>query len=222
MTPSYLAIEGPIGVGKSSLAERLAVRFRADRLCDTEAVNPWLEAFYQNPAANALHTQLHFLVSRVETLERQAPARDDGVVRRGERPLVADFMIEKDPLFAELVLDEREWRLYQALHDRLSASLVRTCAQPDLVIYLQAPVEQLIQRVERRGISYEQRIDSAYLEGLARLYERLFHDYTASPLLIINTEATDFSSDDVAVDRLLSRIESMDGGRHFFNPFERP
>lgn len=218
MTPSYIAVEGPIGVGKSSLADQLAHKLGADRVCDTETLNPWLEAFYKDPIGNALHVQLHFLVSRIETLERLAPARAGSIARRAERPLIADFMIEKDLLFAELVLDEREWRLYRALQERLLAGLPETCSQPDLVIYLQAPVERLIQRVEKRGIDFEQRIDSAYLEGLSRLYERLFHDYAASPLLIVNTESTDFSSDDSAVERLLERIDSMDGGRHFFNP----
>ncbi len=218
MKPFYLAIEGPIGVGKSSLAEQLSERMGADRLRDTEAVNPWLEAFYREPAVNALHTQLHFLVSRIETLERLAPAREDSDTRRGKRPLVADFMIEKDPLFAELVLDEREWLLYRALYERLVAPLGQTCLQPDLVIYLQASVEHLIQRVEKRGIEYEQRIDSAYLEGLSRLYERFFHDHVATPLLIVNTDKVDLSTDVLAVERLMDRIASLEGGRHFFNP----
>lgn len=218
MKPRYVAVEGPIGVGKSSLASQLAEHLGADRVCDTEAVNPWLEAFYRDPAGNALHTQLHFLASRIETLELQTSLRDGEAQRRGERPRVADFMIDKDPLFAELVLDEREWRLYRALYERLMAPFRESCMQPDLVIYLQAPVEQLIQRIEKRGIDYEQRIDSAYLEGLSRLYEKLFHDYIASPLLIVNTAVVDFTQDELAVSRLLDRIASLEGGRHYFNP----
>ncbi len=217
MNPRYLAIEGPIGVGKSSLAKLLAARLGAEYLADTDAVNPWLESFYLDPAANALHTQLHFLVSRIESLERQEPLAAESS-RRGVRPLIADFMIDKDPLFAELVLDEREWRLYRAVYERLVGTLSARCTTPDLVIYLQAPVEHLIRRIEQRGISWEQRIDSAYLDELSRRYEKLFHDYTSSPLLIVNSESVDFTKDNDAVDRLLARIEALDGGRHFFNP----
>lgn len=217
MKPRYLAIEGPIGVGKSSLAKLLAEKLGAEYLADTDAVNPWLEAFYEDSAANALHTQLHFLVSRLETLERLAP-RQEANPRRGSRPLVADFMIDKDPLFAELVLDEREWRLYRAIYERLVAKLTSQCEMPDLVICLQAPVEHLIQRIERRGIAYEQRIDSSYLDALSRLYENLIHRYAASPLLIVNSEVVDFTQDPSAVERLLARIDTLDGGRHFYNP----
>jgi len=217
----YIAVEGPIGVGKSTFARHLAARIGADPINDTENVNPWLEAFYLDPVANALHAQLQFLVTRVAVLERiVVPPREDdgkaggGARRRGGRPIVSDFIIDKDRLFAELTLDENEWRLYTALYERLVVGL----AVPDLVVYLQAPVDRLIDRIERRGIGYEQRIDSTYLQRLSSSYERFFHDFQASPLLIVNTADIDLASDPQAIVRLVARIDALEGGRHYFNP----
>ena len=214
MRHRYIAVEGPIGVGKSAFAERLAERTGADRVRDTDGMNPWLEPFYLDPRANALHAQLQFLITRVAVLERIGRRTGAPVETRAERPIVADFIIEKDPLFAALTLDEDEWRLYHALHERLVGEL----AGPDLVVYLQAPVALLIKRIERRGIAFEKRMDSTYLHCLSASYERFFHDFQAAPLLIVNTASIDLGGDGEALERLVSRVEAFDGGRHYFNP----
>lgn len=203
----HIAIEGPIGVGKTTLARKLAEEFGAEFVSDTESGNPYLETFYRDPAAVALHTQLHFLVSRLAVL-------DSPLVRQPTGALVADFLLDKDRLFAELTLDETEWWVY----NRLYAKVVADVPRPDLVIYLQAPLPRLIERIAHRGLAHEQRIDSHYLQELITLYERFFHDYTASPLLIVN--ATDINLADSPADLagLVERIRALDGGRHFYNP----
>ena len=209
---SHVAVEGPIGVGKSSFARLLARETGARFVADPDASNPYLEAFYLDPGANALHAQLHFLVSRLETLDNPA-------VRRPGQAVVTDFMLAKDRLFAELTLDETEWRLYAALLERLTdPDAVPALPGPDLVIYLQAPVERLIERIERRGIAHEHRIDSTYLQRLCSSYERFFHDFTDCPLLIVNTERIDPERRPSDLDALVARARRMDGGRHFFNP----
>ena len=208
----HVAVEGPIGVGKSTFARLLARATGARFVADPDASNPYLEAFYRDPGSNALHAQLHFLVSRLETLDNPA-------VRRPGQAVVADFMIDKDRLFAELTLDETEWRLYAALASRLTGpAAAAPLPAPDLVVYLQAPVERLIERIERRGIAHEHRIDSTYLQRLSSSYERFFHDFTACPLLIVNTERLDPGRRAADLDALVARVRRMDGGRHFFNP----
>ena len=208
----HVAVEGPIGVGKSTFARLLARETGARLVPDPDASNPYLEAFYLDPGSNALHAQLHFLVSRLETL-------DNPSVRRATNGIVTDFVLDKDRLFAELTLDETEWRLYAALHARLTGpALAEPLPAPDLVVYLQASVERLIERIERRGIAHERRIDSTYLQRLASSYERFFHDFTACPLLIVNTERLDPAGRSADLDALVARVRRMDGGRHFFNP----
>ena len=207
MKYQYIAIEGPIGVGKSTLARQLAQKFKASLLSDADADNPYLKAFYKDPKAVAFHTQMHFLVSRLEILRNPA-------VVNPSQPIVADFMLDKDPLFAELTLDHTEWWMYSHLYDQQVAGVPR----PDLVIYLQAPLERLIERIERRGNSHEQRIDSHYLQQLSALYERFFHGYTQTPLLIVNTADINLADDPEEVARLASLIGEFEGGRHFFNP----
>lgn len=207
MKHQFIAIEGPIGVGKSTLAGILAEEFNADLVRDTETVNPYLKQFYKDPKPVALHTQLHFLLSRLEVLNSPAVARPTG-------PIVADFLLDKDKLFAELTLSEDEWWMYTRLFDRLS----QNCVQPDLVIYLQAPLEKLIQRIERRGLRHEQRIDSHYLQQLITVYERYFHEYAESALLIVNASEINIADDEQDVARLIEQIKNLDGGRHYFNP----
>lgn len=207
MKHQYIAIEGPIGVGKSTLAGILAEEFKADLVRDTEEANPYLKQFYKDPKPVALHTQLHFLLSRLDVLNSPSVARPTG-------PIVADFLLEKDKLFAELTLSEDEWWMYTKLFDRMSEN----CVRPDLVIYLQAPLEKLIQRIERRGLRHEQRIDSHYLQQLITVYERYFHEYADSALLIVNASEINIADNEQDVSRLIEQIKNLDGGRHYFNP----
>lgn len=207
MKYQFIAIEGPIGVGKSTLAAKLATQFKASFLSDTDSTNPYLKTFYKDPSAAAFHTQLHFLASRLEALQNPA-------VVKPTQPIVADFLLEKDRLFAELTLDHTEWWMYSRLYDKQVAGVPR----PDLVVYLQAPLERLIERIERRGVGHEQRIDSTYLQQLSALYERFFHSYTDTPLLIVNAADINLADDPREVLRLASVIHELEGGRHYFNP----
>jgi len=207
MKHQFIAIEGPIGVGKSTLAARLAEEFNADFVRDTETVNPYLKQFYKDPESVAFHTQLHFFVSRLEVLNNPAVAQATG-------PLVSDFLLDKDKLFAELTLNADEWWMYTRIFDQMS----NACVKPDLVIYLQAPLEKLIQRIERRGLRHEQRIDSHYLQQLITLYERYFHEYSESSLLIVNASEINLADNPDDVQRLIEQVRNLDGGRHYFNP----
>jgi len=207
MKHQFIAIEGPIGVGKSTLATILADEFQAELVTDTEKQNPYLKQFYKDPKPVALHTQLHFLLSRLEVLNSPAVARPT-------KAMVADFLLDKDKLFAELTLNEDEWWMYTRLYERMT----KECVKPDLVIYLQAPLEKLIQRIERRGLRHEQRIDSHYLQQLISIYERYFHEYAASSLLIVNASEINLADDKEDIAMLVDRIRNLDGGRHYFNP----
>ncbi len=207
MKHQFIAIEGPIGVGKSTLADIISKAYKAYYLRDTEAVNPYLKQFYKDPKSVALHTQMHFLLSRLEVLANPA------IVERTQA-VVADFLLDKDKLFAELTLDQNEWWMYERLYERLTQNTVK----PDLVIYLQAPLEKLIQRIERRGLKHEQRIDSHYLQQLIQSYERFFYDYAASPLLIVNASDINLADDPEDMARLVEQVKNIEGGRHYFNP----
>jgi len=207
MKYQYIAIEGPIGVGKTTLAKKLATSISGRYLADSDVINPYLKGFYQQPDRVAFHTQIHFLVSRLETLEAANLDKET-------RPVVADFMFDKDRLFAELTLDETEWQMYDAVFQRSVQNLVK----PDLVIYLQAPLERLMQRIERRGIKHEQRMESRYLQRLIELYERFFHQYDASPLLIVNAAEINLADSPADFEMLIERIRSVEGGRHYVNP----
>ncbi len=207
MKYQFIAIEGPIGVGKSTLASQLAKHFKASFLTDTESSNPYLKTFYRDPSAAAFHTQMHFLVSRLETLNNPA-------VLRPTQPIVADFLLDKDRLFAELTLDHTEWWMYSTLYEQQ----VKGIPKPDLVVYLQAPLERLIERIERRGLGHEQRIDSNYLQQLSALYERFFYSYSDTPLLIVNAADVNLADDPLEVKNIANRISELEGGRHYFNP----
>jgi deoxyguanosine kinase len=204
----YLAIEGPIGVGKTSLARRLAETLGFELVLERAEENPFLERFYRDPAANALPTQLHFLFQRA----RQAQEMRQADLFAGGR--VADFLLEKDRIFARLTLPDDEYRLY----DQVYQGLALDAPTPDLVVYLQAPVETLVERMQRRGIAYEQAVRPDYLRRLSEAYMNFFHRYDAGPLLIVNAAVIDPVRREADYQDLLQRIQSMEGGRQYYNP----
>lgn len=204
----YIVIEGPIGCGKTTLASKFADRFPANLLLENAAANPFLPKFYQDAERYALPTQLFFLFQRTEQI-RELSQRD----LFGEAT-IADFFLEKDPLFARLNLNDEEFALYRQIYQHQQ---LQTTA-PDLVIYLQTPVDTLLKRVEHRNIHYEQTISREYLAQLAEMYGEFFHHYDASPLLIVNNENLDCATDEAALELLIGRIEAMRGRREYFNP----
>ncbi len=210
MPHRLIVVEGPIGVGKTSLARRLAQDFGSDPVLEEAEDNPFLERFYRNPRAGALPAQLFFLFQRARQLEDLKQQDLFSAVR------VADYLLDKDRLFARLTLDDEEYALYDQVHARLAIDAPR----PDLVVYLQAPVDVLMERIARRGIRYEALIERAYLERLMAAYARYFHDYDASPLLIVNAANVDFVGNDQDYEQLLEQIRRIRRGRHFFNPLK--
>ena len=203
----YLAIEGPIGSGKTSLAKRLAARLGADLLLEQPGENPFLARFYEDMARYALPTQLFFLFQRSRQLEPLAQPDMFG------RATVADFLIDKDPLFARLTLSADELALYQRIYDALRPR----APVPDLVIYLQAQPQVLIQRVRRRASDFERGIGEEYLALLAEGYARFFYHYAGSPVLIVNSENLNFVERDADFELLVSRMRAMRSRREFFN-----
>lgn len=204
----YVVVEGPIGVGKTSLARRLSRSFGSDLVLEQAEDNPFLERFYRNPRHAALPTQLYFLLQRA----RQVEELNAGGMFAPTR--VADFLLDKDRLFAELNLDRQELALYE----QVASTLELSPPTPDLVIYLQAPAPVLVRRVRQRGIRYEQAIDEAYLGRLGEAYARFFHGYDASPLLIVNAASIDPVHRESDYRELLKTILGVRRGRHFFNP----
>ena len=206
--PSYIVVEGPIGVGKTTLAKRLAASLGGEALLEAPEENPFLPRFYENPPMNALATQLFFLIQRVRQLEDIRQTDMFATVR------VGDFMIEKDRLFAELTLDPDELALYRRVYGQIAGEAVI----PDLVIYLQAPVDVLLRRIAARGIAYEDAMDPRYLERVAAAYTHFFHQYEEAPLVIVNAAEIDFTSGGADYDLLFDRLRSITGGRHYLNP----
>lgn len=206
--PRYIVIEGPIGVGKTSLAKRLAGDFGGELLLEGAEENPFLERFYRNPRHAALPTQLFFLFQRAQQIQELRQSDMFAPVR------VADFILEKDRLFAQLTLDDNELKLYEQVYDNITVD----APQPDLVIYLQAPVDVLLTRVQKRGREYERFIETNYLERLVEAYTRFFYHYTATPLLIVNAADIDLVNNDQDYQLLLERISKSSSGRHYFNP----
>ncbi|MET0986457.1 MAG: deoxynucleoside kinase [Steroidobacteraceae bacterium] len=211
MTPhKFIVVEGPIGVGKTSLAKRLAKSFGSELVLEQADENPFIERFYKNPRAAALPTQLFFLFQRARQLEEIRQHDLFETVR------VADYLLDKDRLFARLTLDDEEYGLYEQVYSRLTID----APVPDLVIYLQAPTDVLLERIARRGIRYEQQIERAYLERLAEAYAKFFHEYNAAPLLIVNAAAVDFVANDQDYEQLFNQVQRIRRGRHYFNPLK--
>ncbi|MEZ5541731.1 MAG: deoxynucleoside kinase [Pseudomonadota bacterium] len=206
--PGYIVVEGPIGVGKTSLARRLAESFESDLLLEGADENPFLERFYQDPRAGALPAQLFFLFQRARQMQAMRQADMFQPVR------VSDFLIEKDRLFAELTLDADELRLYEQVYEHVTVD----APVPDLVIYLQAPVDVLLKRIARRGIRYERRIDSAYLHRLSEAYARMFLHFDAAPLLIVNAAHINLVDSEADYQALLEQIQHAQKGTQYFNP----
>ena len=204
----FIVVEGPIGVGKTSLAKRLAVDYGCELMLEDPGENPFLERFYLNRRQAALPTQLFFLLQRARQLQSLRQGDMFNPVR------VADFMIEKDYLFAELNLDNHEFQLYQKIYTHL----VSDVPMPDLVVYLQAPVEVLYRRISRRGRPYESEIEPSYLEDVSIAYTRFFHAFKGAPLLIVNAAVIDFMSNEADYQQLLAKIESTTRGRNYLNP----
>ncbi len=206
--PRYIVVEGPIGVGKTSLARRLAESFDGELILEPQEENPFLERFYKTGRSAALPAQLFFLFQRARQMEALRQSDMFSPVR------VADFHIDKDRLFAECNLDAEELALYE----QICAKLEVDAPIPDLVIYLQAPVDSLLRRIARRGIPYERMIDRAYLERLADAYARHFHNFDEAPLLIVNAASIDPVSNEADYQLLYDQIRRTTSGRHFFNP----
>ncbi len=206
--PRYIVVEGPIGVGKTTLSRRLAQSLGSELMLEVPAENPFLERFYSAPRQYALPTQLYFLFQRVRQLEQ---------LNQGDmfRPAwISDFFLDKDLLFAELNLDDDELGLYRQVY----ASLSPNAPTPDLVVFLQAPVGVLIDRIRKRGINFEQQVSYEYLEQLVDSYASFFLRYNRAPLLMVNAEKINFADNDRDYDLLLEYIRKTRAGRQFFNP----
>ncbi|HYD34343.1 MAG TPA: deoxynucleoside kinase [Methylophilaceae bacterium] len=204
----YIVIEGPIGSGKTTLARKLSDKFSVDLMLENAESNPFLPKFYQDAPRYALPTQLFFLFQRAEQI-RNLAQRD-----MFAKAIVADFFLEKDPLFARMNLNDEELSLYRQMYQQFHLQ----APVPDLVIYLQTPVDALQERVNQRGIHYEQGIPREYLSRLAEVYSEFFHQYSAAPLLIVNNEKLNIADNDEALDLLLDRIKQIRGNREYFNP----
>lgn len=206
--PHYIAIEGPIGIGKTTLAKRLAQSFNYETILEDAEENPFLERFYQDRKGNALPTQLHFLFQRMRKLQD---------LRQGDifqQVRISDFLIEKDPLFARITLDDDEYRLYQTVYD----NIIEDLPKPDLVIYLQAPTETLYERVQKRGHPIERSIELAYLQQLNDAYTHFFYHYDDTPLLIVNSGEINLADNDLDYHNLVQYILQKNTGRHYYNP----
>ena len=203
----YIVVEGPIGSGKTSLAKRIADHSGAQTLLEKPQENPFLERFYQDQARYALPTQLFFLFQRINEV------RDLSQMDLFQSRTVADYLFDKDTLFARLTLSDDEFKLYQSIYQ----SLALQAPAPDLVIYLQASTDSLIGRVQRRGHRFERNIGDDYMTRLSQSYGEFFHHYDDAPLLVVNSDNLNFVDNDDDLDLLLDRIKGMRGRREYFN-----
>ena len=215
----FIAVEGPIGVGKTTLARRLAKTLGAATIL--EEANPFLQDFYQTPGPMALPVQLHFLMARRKAMRAISPVSVPpgagsikSVSSKSDTPWVSDFLFSRDQLFASLTLDEKQYALYLEIATELAFDLML----PDLVVYLQAPLEVLYDRIEIRGNSFEQSIASGYLARVQHAYTEFFYTYNETPVLIVNASEIDFARNEHDYARLVEQITSIEAGRHYFNP----
>jgi deoxyadenosine/deoxycytidine kinase len=206
-TCHYIVVEGPIGAGKTSLARQLAHHLDGRELLERPEENPFLARFYEDMARYALPTQLTFLFQRIDQL------RDVGQFDFFHRATVADFLLDKDPLFARITLNGDELALYQKMYDALRPR----APVPDLVVYLQAQPAVLAERVRRRAAGYERGISEEYLAMLTESYARFFHHYDAAPVLTVNSENLNFVERDADFELLVGRMRAMKSRREFFN-----
>jgi deoxyadenosine/deoxycytidine kinase len=204
----YIVVEGPIGVGKTSLARRLATSLSADLILEEVYENPFLERYYEAGRSAALPAQMYFLFARARQIEDLRQSDLFASVR------VSDYLFARDRLFAELTLSPDELSLYEQVVESLNVA----APVPDLVIYLQASVDSLLERIARRGIAIEKAIDRPFVEKLTDAYARFFHAYNDGPLLIVNASDIDPINNPLDYEQLFRQIEKTTGGRHFYNP----
>ncbi|MDB5767550.1 MAG: dgk [Collimonas fungivorans] len=209
----YIVVEGPIGVGKTTLVNKIAMHLGGRVLLEQPQANPFLEKFYRDAPRYALSTQMFFLFQRINQLRDFSTTLAQNDLFDSPGHLVADFLLAKDPIFARLTLADEEFKLYQQMYDHLRPQ----AATPDLVIYLQAEPDTLVERIKKRGIEMEASISPEYLARLCESYSRFFYHYDEAPLMIVNNEHLDLAGNDADFSLLLARIDGMRGKREFFN-----
>ena len=205
---NYIAIEGPIGVGKTSLAKLLSKRLSAKLILEKFEDNPFLSEFYDDPARFAFQTQLFFL------LQRYQQQHDIRQVDMFHNLLISDYMFIKDRLFASLNLDDKEMNLY----DSIANMMERNVINPDLIIYLQADTSTLMKNIDKRGRDFENNISYDYINALNEIYTEYFFRYNDTPLVIINTNNIDFVNNADDLDQVIEYIRQPVSGTKFFNP----
>ncbi|MEE9331811.1 MAG: deoxynucleoside kinase [Methylophilaceae bacterium] len=204
----FIVVEGPIGSGKTTLARMLSEKFSTELLSEKAEENPFLTRFYQDAKRYALPTQLFFL------FQRSRQIADVSQMDLFSQPITADFFLEKDPLFARLNLNDEEYALYHQIYNHLQLKTPK----PDLVIYLQTPVDSLSERITERNIKYESDIPYEYIDRLSNAYSEFFHSYDVSPVLIVNNEKLNIIKDEAALNLLVDRIDQIKSRREYFNP----
>jgi len=204
----YIVVEGPIGVGKTSLTRALSKRFNARSVFELVEENPFLASFYQDRNKYAFQTQLFFLLSRFK--QQQDLFQQDLF----SQVTVSDYLFAKDRIFASITLDPNELALYERVYEHLGPRVMK----PDLVIYLQARLDVLLARIRKRGREFERKFDPEYLAELARTYNDFFHRYDETPLLVINTSDIDFVESEKDFEELIRAIGSIKAGTHYYQP----
>ncbi len=207
----YIAIEGAIGAGKTSLAKLLTDKLKAKLVLENASENPFLEKFYKNPEQFAFQTQVFFLLSRYQ---QQIELQQQDLF---ERITISDYLFERDEIFAHLNLDEDEMSMYRHLHSLLKKKVIL----PDLVVFLQVSTENLVERIKTRGIVFEQNISQGYLEAVNQAFNNFFFHYSETPLLVINTNEIDFVNSHEDLDNLVKEIKEMGKGKKYYVPVSK-